>query len=191
MNKIDFAIIITATKCNPNGDPLNNNIPRHDINGYGEISNVCIKRKIRDRLYESGENILIMILGGIIKLVLNIVLIRNPQIGICGAAISTTVSNMLICLLSVISIYRLTNTKCRFMETYFKPLHAGILCGISALLTYVFLSAQTFFTLNFRIVLILSVAVGSIMYFFTLYLLCETPKNMINYIFSKKNQKST
>ena len=60
MNKIDFAIIITATKCNPNGDPLNNNIPRHDINGYGEISNVCIKRKIRDRLYESGENILIM-----------------------------------------------------------------------------------------------------------------------------------
>ena len=58
MNKIDFAIIITAVNCNPNGDPLNNNMPRCDIDGYGEISDVCIKRKIRNRLFESGENIL-------------------------------------------------------------------------------------------------------------------------------------
>ena len=40
MNKIDFAIIISATRCNPNGDPVNNNIPRHDYDGYGEISDV-------------------------------------------------------------------------------------------------------------------------------------------------------
>lgn len=60
MNKIDFAIIITAVNCNPNGDPLNNNMPRHDYDGYGEISDVCIKRKIRDRLQEMGENILIV-----------------------------------------------------------------------------------------------------------------------------------
>ena len=60
MNKIDFAIVISATRCNPNGDPVNNNIPRHDYDGYGEISDVCIKRKIRDRLMESGEEILIV-----------------------------------------------------------------------------------------------------------------------------------
>lgn len=58
MNKVDFAIIITAENCNPNGDPTNANIPRHDYDGYGEISDVCIKRKIRDRLFECGENIL-------------------------------------------------------------------------------------------------------------------------------------
>lgn len=59
MNKVDFAIVITAEKCNPNGDPGELNAPRQDLNGYGEISNVCIKRKIRDRLNEDGENILI------------------------------------------------------------------------------------------------------------------------------------
>lgn len=51
-NKIDFAVILRATKANPNGDPLNGNRPRMDYEGYGEISDVCIKRKIRDRLME-------------------------------------------------------------------------------------------------------------------------------------------
>jgi len=54
-NKIDFAVIIRATKANPNGDPLNGNRPRIDYDGYGEISDVCIKRKIRDRLMEAKD----------------------------------------------------------------------------------------------------------------------------------------
>lgn len=51
-NKIDFAVILRATKANPNGDPLNGNRPRIDYDGFGEISDVCIKRKIRDRIME-------------------------------------------------------------------------------------------------------------------------------------------
>jgi len=51
-NKIDFAVILRVEKANPNGDPLNGNRPRTDYEGNGEISDVCIKRKIRDRLME-------------------------------------------------------------------------------------------------------------------------------------------
>ncbi len=54
-NKIDFAVILHVTKANPNGDPLNGNRPRVDYDGYGEISDVCIKRKIRDRLMEAKD----------------------------------------------------------------------------------------------------------------------------------------
>lgn len=54
-NKIDFAVILRVTKANPNGDPLNGNRPRTDYDGYGEISDVCIKRKIRDRLMEAKD----------------------------------------------------------------------------------------------------------------------------------------
>jgi CRISPR-associated protein Csd2 len=54
--KIDFAVILRATKANPNGDPLNGNRPRTDYDGYGEISDVCLKRKIRDRLMESKDS---------------------------------------------------------------------------------------------------------------------------------------
>jgi CRISPR-associated protein Csd2 len=58
-NKIDFAFIIQVKNANPNGDPLNGNRPRTDYNGLGEITDVCIKRKIRDRLLESGQNIFV------------------------------------------------------------------------------------------------------------------------------------
>jgi CRISPR-associated protein Csd2 len=58
-SKIDFGVILKVKNANPNGDPLNGNRPRTDYNGYGEISDVCIKRKLRDRLMEADQNILI------------------------------------------------------------------------------------------------------------------------------------
>lgn len=50
--KIDFAIIIKVQNANPNGDPLSGNRPRTNYAGIGEMTDVCIKRKIRDRLME-------------------------------------------------------------------------------------------------------------------------------------------
>lgn len=58
-NKIDFAVLAMVTDANPNGDPLNGNRPRETYDGYGEISDVCIKRKIRNRLQDMGENIFV------------------------------------------------------------------------------------------------------------------------------------
>ena len=54
-NKIDFAVIFTVENANPNGDPLNGNRPRTNIDGLGEVSDVCIKRKIRNRLQDMGK----------------------------------------------------------------------------------------------------------------------------------------
>lgn len=58
-HKIDFAVIFSVKHANPNGDPLNGNRPRTDYDGFGEVSDVCIKRKIRDRLQERGEMIFV------------------------------------------------------------------------------------------------------------------------------------
>lgn len=58
-NKIDFAIIYRVKHANPNGDPLNGNRPRTDYEGLGEITDVCQKRKIRDRLQEEGKCIFV------------------------------------------------------------------------------------------------------------------------------------
>ena len=46
-NKIDFAVLIVVNRANPNGDPLNGNRPRTTYTGSGEISDVCIKSKIK------------------------------------------------------------------------------------------------------------------------------------------------
>lgn len=51
-NKIDFAVILRVKNANPNGDPLNGNRPRTNYENFGEMTDVCIKRKIRDRLVE-------------------------------------------------------------------------------------------------------------------------------------------
>lgn len=58
-NKIDFEVLVMVQNANPNGDPLNGNRPRETYDGFGEISDVCIKRKIRNRLQDMGENIFV------------------------------------------------------------------------------------------------------------------------------------
>ncbi|MEK3910549.1 type I-C CRISPR-associated protein Cas7/Csd2 [Paenibacillus sp. FSL H7-0331] len=58
-HKIDFAVVLSVTKANPNGDPLNGNRPRQNYDGYGEISDVALKRKIRNRLQDMGEAIFV------------------------------------------------------------------------------------------------------------------------------------
>ena len=57
--KIDFLLLVTAENANPNGDPLNGNRPREDFEGRGEISDVCIKRKIRNRWQDMGKKIFV------------------------------------------------------------------------------------------------------------------------------------
>ncbi|WP_263705907.1 type I-C CRISPR-associated protein Cas7/Csd2 [Shouchella tritolerans] len=58
-NKIDFSVVFTVNKANPNGDPLNGNRPRQDFMGHGEVSDVALKRKIRNRLQDEGESIFV------------------------------------------------------------------------------------------------------------------------------------
>lgn len=58
-NKIDFVALLAVTMANPNGDPLNGNSPRTDYDGFGEMSDVCIKRKIRNRMQDFGHAIFV------------------------------------------------------------------------------------------------------------------------------------
>lgn len=58
-HKIDFVALISVTNANGNGDPLSGNRPRTDYNGMGEISTVCIKRKIRNRMQDMGNLIFV------------------------------------------------------------------------------------------------------------------------------------
>ena len=57
--KIDFTLFVSVDNANPNGDPLNGNRPRISMDGYGEISDVCIKRKIRNRFQDLGQKIFV------------------------------------------------------------------------------------------------------------------------------------
>lgn len=58
-NKIDFIALVEVRNANPNGDPLAGNYPRTDSRGYGVMSDVSIKRKVRNRLQDLGESIFV------------------------------------------------------------------------------------------------------------------------------------
>lgn len=58
-NKIDFVAFVSVSMANPNGDPLGGNSPRSDYAGLGEISDVCIKRKIRNRMQDLGNAVFV------------------------------------------------------------------------------------------------------------------------------------
>lgn len=59
INRIDFQVIFSVDHANPNGDPIDGNRPRQLNDGRGEVTDVCLKRKIRNRLDDLGAKILI------------------------------------------------------------------------------------------------------------------------------------
>ena len=66
-NRYDFVVLYDVTMGNPNGDPDSGNCPRIDAEtGYGYVTDVCIKRKIRnyvDLVYEGQPGMNIVIKG--------------------------------------------------------------------------------------------------------------------------------
>lgn len=51
MNRVDFVVTFEVKGANPNGDPDAGNLPRTDLEtGHGIVSDVCLKRKIRNNV---------------------------------------------------------------------------------------------------------------------------------------------
>lgn len=50
-NRVDFILVFSVDNANPNGDPGYDNRPRMDAyTGHGFVTDVCLKRKIRNRV---------------------------------------------------------------------------------------------------------------------------------------------
>ena len=57
-NRYDFLFLFDAQDANPNGDPDAGNLPRVDVeSGQGLVTDVCLKRKIRNFVAMTNENI--------------------------------------------------------------------------------------------------------------------------------------
>jgi stage V sporulation protein B len=76
--------------------------------------------------------VFLMIIGGIIKFILNIVLIPIDSINISGAAIATTLSYFVIFVLSVIIIRKELDISYIFFKSVFEVLICSVLCAVCA-----------------------------------------------------------
>ena len=57
-NRYEFVVLFDVENGNPNGDPDAGNMPRTDTeSGHGIITDVCLKRKIRNYVELARENV--------------------------------------------------------------------------------------------------------------------------------------
>lgn len=83
-----------------------------------------------------------LFIGGVVKVVLMLTLMRNPNIEIQGAAISTTACYIVAGVLDAIYLIRFTKLKLNVLDTFIKPLVAALIMGGAAYFSYGFIHAR-------------------------------------------------
>ena len=103
-------------------------------------------------------------IGSVIKFVLNIILIRNPNINIYGAAISSFVCQFICFVITWKATKSAINMKLNFVNNILKPLFAGIVMGFVILFGY----NVTHLILGNSISTILMICIGGLVYLLTI-----------------------
>ena len=96
---------------------------------------ICLTAPINAVLQAVGRAdipLKIILLGGVIKLVLNLTLIRIPSLNIMGAACSTLVCYVVMVVCSLISLRRVTGVRLGLGRVFLRPLLAAVCCGATA-----------------------------------------------------------
>ena len=133
------------------------------------------------------EGIRIMVGSAAVKLGLNLLLVRVPQLGISGAAVSTLGSVMFIMELCLFRLRRMTGGRLSPAALMIKPMYASGLAMAAAAVVPKMLENGLSASGEGRAVLCLTLLFSCIVYGVSLVLLCEMPKNKIpRAIFKKK-----
>ena len=73
-----------------------------------------------------------MLIGALIKIVLNYVLVGDKTINVVGAGISTLACYLFICAADYFALVKATGIRPNFMASFIKPLLAAAMCGLAA-----------------------------------------------------------
>ncbi len=110
-----------------------------------------------------------MILGSVAKIVLNFILVGNPNINIKGAPYSSLACYVIIVVYNLVALVKETKVKPDFVSVFLKPLFAGAMCGGAAYLSYSLL--HTKMSIGNALSTMISIAVGAVIYFALLLLI--------------------
>ncbi len=106
-----------------------------------------------------------MLIGGIIKVIINYFLVGNPEINIIGAPIGTNVCYIVIAVLNLIEVRKITKAEYKIRDFLIKPILAVASLGIAAVFTY---NKLIFYVQRNNITTIASIVAGGIIYALTL-----------------------
>ncbi len=106
--------------------------------------------------------ILAILIGGIVKVVVNYTLVGNPDIRINGAPVGTLCCFIVVSALEIFIIRRTVPNPPRFFRTILKPLLASAVMGAAAWATYGL--ATSFLHLGNSIATVFAIGVGGVIY---------------------------
>lgn len=76
--------------------------------------------------------IISMLLGGVLKIILNFAMIANPEINIKGACISSTCCYIVMVGINLVMLLRATKVRINIASVFIKPFIAALVCGAAA-----------------------------------------------------------
>ena len=100
---------------------------------------VCIALVTNAILQANGNEklpIVSMVVGGIVKILCNLLLVRRPEINILGACIGTIACYAAICVLNCCFISKNLETPPNYVRTFVRPLVSGAVMGAAAWAVY-------------------------------------------------------
>ena len=117
-------------------DPVTASVagPQLEVLGFAVVF-ICLVGPINAMLQAMGRADIpakIVLVGGVIKVVLNGALVLNPRLNILGSAYSTLACYAVMVLLSLFSLRVVAKVKLDWRAIFVKPLIAAILCGAAA-----------------------------------------------------------
>lgn len=136
--------------------------PQLEVLGVA-VTFICLVAPIYSMLQAIGRAdipVKIVLVGGVIKVVLNTVLIMNPYINIMGSAYSTLVCYIVMVMLSLLTLRRVVGVRINWSSIFIKPTFATILCSAAAWTFNVLLK----FVFPARIVPLLAILIAGFVY---------------------------
>lgn len=109
----------------------------------------------------------ILLIGGLLKLVLNYLLIGNPSVNISGASVSTLVCYVFLFLIALISLIRNTGVVPNLKAVFVKPILAGAVCALVAF----YLQDALYRIMPSRLTVLLTVVIAIVADFIVLILI--------------------
>lgn len=107
-----------------------------------------------------------MLFGGIVKVVVNLLLVSRPEININGAPIGTLLCYFTVMALNIYDLKRITGMKFEFMSFVVKPLITAIATAAGAILCYRLISG---FVTSTVVLVAVSIVSGGLFYFISLF----------------------
>lgn len=135
----------------------------------------------------AGFTVKSMLIGAVIKIVLNWILVGNPAYNINGAPISTTFCYAVIVLFNLVCLLKETGAHVKFVQVFVKPITVSLFCVILAKAGYFLLCAS----MKNSLALVLVVAISAALYLILLVITKIIDKNDLALLFKSEKMAKT